>query len=73
MRLAALPLIATCLLAGCQPTPPPAAESGIAATPPPPDAFAYAELDIADLQDINRMLTADAEARLQNPADAVRQ
>jgi len=36
-------------------------------------AQATGRLDIADLQDINRMLTADAEARLQNPADAVRQ
>jgi len=50
MRLAAMLLIALCLLAGCQPTPPPVAKTGTTAAPDQAEVFPYAELDIADLQ-----------------------
>jgi len=36
-------------------------------------AQATGKLDIDDLQVVNRMLTADAESRLQNPADSLNQ
>lgn len=52
MRLAALPLIVTCLLAaGCQqPAPPAKPQSQKPAATAVADEFPYAELDIADLQ-----------------------